>query len=331
MAKTTILVTGGAGYIGSHTCKALAAAGYAPVAYDNLWTGHREFVLWGDFVHGDILDTARLAETLRKYAIKGVIHFAARSDVGESVTKPEEYYHNNISGTLSLLNAMRSQNVRAIVVSSSCAVYGTPKETPITEDCPCSPVNPYGFTKLAMERMLDEFETPFNIKSAALRYFNAAGADVEGEVGEWHDPETHLIPRVFMAVNGLLPGLQIFGDDYDTPDGTCVRDYIHVADLADAHVRAVSYLEKGGESVKLNLGTGNGCSVKDLVIASEKILGRPVPHSMHGRRAGDAPVLVADPSRAKNLLGWEAERSGLEHILQTAAAFAEKLAAQNRP
>lgn len=326
MTKTTILVTGGAGYIGSHTCKALAAAGYDPVVYDNLWTGHREFVRWGDFVHGDILNTARLAETLRKYAIKGVIHFAARSDVGESVTKPEEYYQNNISGTLSLLTAMRSQGVRTVVVSSSCAVYGTPEVVPITEDCPRHPVNPYGFTKYAMERMLDEFEAPFGIKSAALRYFNAAGADADGEVGEWHDPETHLIPRVFMAASGLLPGLRIFGDDYDTPDGTCVRDYIHVTDLADAHVRALAYIEKDGESVKLNLGTGTGCSVKELVAMAEKVLGRPVPHSIHGRRAGDAPVLVANAAKAKEVLGWEAKQSGLEHILRTAAAFTEKIA-----
>lgn len=328
MAKTTVLVTGGAGYIGSHTCKALADAGYTPVVYDNLWTGHREFARWGDFVHGDLLDTARLAEILRKYAVRGVIHFAARSDVGESVTRPEEYYHNNISGTLSLLNAMRSQNVGVIVVSSSCAVYGTPKIVPITEDCPRHPVNPYGFTKLAMERMLDDFEEPFAIKSAALRYFNAAGADPDAGIGEWHDPETHLIPRVIMAANGIPPGLRIFGDDYDTPDGTCVRDYIHVADLADAHVRAFAHLEKGGESLKLNLGTGKGYSVRELVTAAEKVMGRPVPHAVHGRRAGDAPVLVADASRAKAALRWEAKQSGLEHILRTAAAFAEKLAAK---
>ncbi|CAK7055139.1 MAG: UDP-glucose 4-epimerase [Desulfovibrio sp.] len=325
MAKTAVLVTGGAGYIGSHTCKALALAGYNPIAYDNLWTGHRELVRWGDFVHGDILDTARLAETMRKYAIQGVIHFAARSDVGESVTKPEEYYHTNISGTLSLLNAMRAQNVRFIVVSSSCAVYGTPKTVPIAEDCPRHPVNPYGFTKLAMERMLDEFETPFGITSAALRYFNAAGADAEGETGEWHDPETHLIPRVFMAANSLAPELHIFGDDYDTSDGTCVRDYIHVADLATAHVKALAHLEKGGESIKLNLGTGRGYSVKELVATAETILGRAVPHSIHGRRAGDAPTLVADASKAKEVLGWQAEQSGLEHILRTAAAFADVL------
>lgn len=328
MTKTAVLVTGGAGYVGSHTCKALAAAGYDPVVYDNLWTGHRELVRWGDFVHGDILDTARLAHTMRTRAIAGVIHFAARSDVGESVTKPEEYYHNNISGSLSLLNAMRSQNVRFIVVSSSCAVYGTPEIVPITEACPRNPVNPYGFTKLAMERMLDEFETPFGIRSAALRYFNAAGADAEGETGEWHEPETHLIPRVFMAANGVIPGLKIFGDDYDTPDGTCVRDYVHVTDLADAHVRALAHLEGGGGSIKLNLGSGRGFSVKELVATAESVLGRPIPHSMHARRAGDAPVLVADASGAEKTLGWRTKQSGLEHILRTAAAFAEKLAAR---
>jgi UDP-glucose-4-epimerase GalE len=328
MAKTAILVTGGAGYIGLHTCKALAAAGYDPVAYDKLWTGHREIVRWGDFVHGDILDTVRLAETMRKYAVTGVIHFAARSDVGESVTKPEEYYHTNISGTLSLLNAMRSQNVRAVVVSSSCAVYGTPETIPIKEDCPCRPVNPYGFTKLAMERMLEEFERPFGIRSAALRYFKPPKRMPIAKPVSGTTPETHLIPRVFMAANGLLPGIHIFGDDYDTPDGTCVRDYIHVADLADAHVRALAYLEKGGESLRLNLGTGKGWSVKELVTTVEKVIGRSVPHSIHGRRAGDAPVLVVEVSRAKDVLGWEPKHSGLEPILLIAAAFAARLAAE---
>jgi UDP-glucose-4-epimerase GalE len=320
MAKTTILVTGGAGYIGSHTCKALQAAGFTPLVYDNLSTGHRELVRWGDFVHGDILDTPRLESVLRKFAIGGVIHFAARAYVGESVISPDEYYETNIAGTLGLLRAMRAADVRRAVVSSSCAVYGQPPETPISENCPLLPINPYGFTKYAMERMLDDFGAAFGLAGVALRYFNAAGCDQQAETGEMHEPETHLIPRVIKAALGRIPPLEVFGSDYPTPDGTCVRDYVHVTDLAAAHVRALSYLFDGGPSIKLNLGTGNGCSVMEIIKAVQAVLRQETPHVMRPRRAGDPPCLVADAAKAKSVLGWIPEHSDLETIAQSAVA-----------
>ena len=319
-----ILVTGGAGYIGSHTCKALQAAGFMPVVYDNLSTGHRALALWGDFVHGDILDTPRLENILRKFAIGGVIHFAARAYVGESVISPDEYYATNIAGTLSLLRAMRAADLGRIVVSSSCAVYGQPFETPISEICPLLPINPYGFTKYAMERLVDDFGNAFDFAGVALRYFNAAGCDRHGETGEMHDPETHLIPRAIKAALGYIPPLEVFGGDYPTPDGTCVRDYVHVTDLADAHVRALSYLFDGGPSVKLNLGTGKGFSVMAIINTVQAVLRKEVSHVMKPRRAGDPPCLIADATRAKSVLGWVPENSDLETIVQSAAAWEQR-------
>lgn len=299
-----VLVTGGAGYIGSHTCKELARQGHTVVVYDNLSTGHRRFVKWGDFYYGDILDTQRLRACLHQHKPDGIIHFAASAYVGESVENPGKYFRNNVSGTLSILEAMRDENIPHIVVSGTCAVYGQPETVPIDESCPTAPINPYGASKLFMERMLADFHTAHALNWVSLRYFNAAGADTEGELWEDHDPETHLIPRVIMAAKGQIPEVQIFGDDYPTPDGTCIRDYVHVCDLARAHVLAMQYLMDGGESQPLNLGTGQGLSVMDIVRGVEEALGTKVPYSIVPRRAGDPAVLVADATRAGDVLGW---------------------------
>lgn len=316
-----ILVTGGAGYIGSHTCKTLAGRGHTVVTYDNLSTGHRQLVRWGDFEHGDILDTQRLRACLRRHRIEGVIHFAASAYVGESVVDPGKYFRNNVCGTLSILEAMRDEGVPHIVVSGTCAVYGCPERMPITEDTPTSPINPYGTSKLFMERMLADFEVAHGLRWMSLRYFNAAGCDPDGETGEWHDPETHLIPLALMAAAGRIPRLEIFGDDYPTPDGTCIRDYVHVMDLADAHVRGVNVLAQGGKSQPINLGTGRGFSIREVLAAVEEVTGAAVPHVMSARRAGDPPVLVADADRAKAVLGWKMSHSLLHDILKTEWAW----------
>jgi UDP-glucose-4-epimerase GalE len=316
-----ILVTGGAGYIGSHACKALAMAGYTPVAYDNLVYGHREAVRWGPFIEADLADTARLAEALRHHDIAAVMHFAAFAYVGESMTKPQLYFRNNLVNTLGLLDAMREAGVRHIVFSSTCATYGTPERMPITEDTPQRPVNPYGESKLMVERALHWYAGAYGVAYAALRYFNAAGADPEGEIGEAHDPETHLVPLILDAALGKRPQIDIFGTDYATPDGTAIRDYIHVQDLAEAHVAAIRHLLAGGESLQLNLGTGSGHSVREVIAAAERITGRPIPRRETGRRPGDPPALVADPGRAKALLGWSARMSDLETIISTAWAW----------
>jgi len=313
-----ILVTGGAGYIGSHTCKALAHQGHTVVVYDNLSTGHRELVRWGDFVYGDILDTQRLRSCIRQHQIEGIIHFAASAYVGESVVDPAKYFRNNVCGTLSILDAMRDEGVPYIVVSGTCAVYGSPEKMPITEDTPTNPINPYGASKLFMERMLADFEQAHGIRWMSLRYFNAAGCDPDGETGEWHDPETHLIPRVLMAAAGQLSELKIFGNDYPTPDGTCIRDYVHVTDLADAHLRAMDYLRREKLSQKLNLGTGHGISINDIVHIAENITGRTVPTTIADRRMGDPATLIADAEQAKYLLQWQARHSTPDVMLSTA-------------
>lgn len=322
----TILVTGGAGYIGSHTCKALALAGHTVIVYDNLSTGHREFVRWGDFVYGDIRDTQALRACCKRYTPDGVIHFAASAYVGESVVNPSKYFHNNVVGTLSLLDALRDEGVCNIVVSGTCAVYGQPAVVPIDEDCPPHPINPYGASKLFMERILADYATAYGLHWCSLRYFNAAGGSPEGEIGEWHDPETHLIPRVIAAGLGRITSVDIFGNDYDTPDGTCIRDYIHVEDLARAHMLAMQYLMDSGESMPLNLGTGHGASVREIVAGVGDIIGKPVPHAVRPRRPGDPDRLVADAARAKKVLGWEATAS-LEKILSDACVYARKLPA----
>lgn len=315
--RTHVLVTGGAGYIGSHAAKALANAGLIPVAYDSLVLGHRSAVRWGPFVEGDIGDKAKLVETVRRFEISDVLHFAAFAYVGESVRRPELYFHNNVVKSLVLLDALMESKVSSIVFSSSCATYGSPDRMPITEDTPQNPVNPYGETKLVIERALRWYGAAHNISWTALRYFNAAGADGDGELGEEHDPETHLIPLVLDAALGRGI-IEIYGDDYPTPDGTCVRDYIHVSDLADAHVSALRYLGAGGKSTALNLGTGMGHSVAEVIRAAERVTGRQIPHRVASRRPGDPPVLVADPSRAARVLEWIPRMSSLENIVSSA-------------
>ena len=322
--KMKVLVTGGAGYIGSHTCKELAKQGHIPIVYDNLSTGHREFVKWGDFIHGDIKDTQYLRNCLQKFKPDGIIHFAAYAYVGESVINPGKYFDNNVAGTLSLLSAMRDENIKNIVVSSTCAVYGQPDEIPISENCPTYPINPYGRTKLIMEQMLNDFKVAHGINWSALRYFNAAGCDEDCEIGEWHDPETHLIPRVIMAALGKIDELQVFGNDYPTPDGTCIRDYVHVQDLATAHILALKFLVDGKESCAFNLGTGFGFSVQEIINGLEKIIDKKIPFSVVKRRAGDPAKLIANPVKSNDILGWKCKKSGLENILQTALNWSVK-------
>ncbi|HEY3917506.1 MAG TPA: UDP-glucose 4-epimerase GalE [Stellaceae bacterium] len=320
----SILVTGGAGYIGAHACKALAKAGFEPVAYDNLVYGHREAVRWGPFVQGDIGDRALVAETIRRHGVAAVMHFAAFAYVGESVEQPEKYFHNNVVNTLAMLEAMRASSVKTIVFSSTCATYGLPETMPIREDTPQRPVNPYGETKLMIERALHWFGVAYELRHVALRYFNAAGADPDGEIGEDHQPETHLIPLILDAAAGRRAQINVYGTDYPTPDGSAIRDYIHVQDLADAHVRALRYLEDGGESCALNLGTGHGHSVRETIDAARRVTGRAIPSRDSARRPGDPPVLVADPSRARATLGWIPALGALDQIIGTAWAWHEK-------
>jgi UDP-arabinose 4-epimerase len=317
----TILVTGGAGYVGSHACKALARAGYRPVAYDSLVRGHPEAVRWGPLVQADLADAQRLIETIRRFEVAAVLHFAAFAYVGESVEKPGLYFRNNVANTLTLLEAMRTSSVRHIVFSSTCATYGIPDRVPIAEGAPQRPVNPYGESKLMVERVLHWYGAAHGFTHAALRYFNAAGADPEAEIGEDHQPETHLIPLVLEAAMGRRAEIDVLGTDYPTPDGTAVRDYIHVQDLAEAHVKALHLLLRGGLSITVNLGTGVGHSVREVIAAAERVTGRRVPRRAAPRRSGDPPVLVADPSRARELLGWSPKLSDLDTIIKTAWAW----------
>jgi UDP-arabinose 4-epimerase len=313
-----ILVTGGAGYIGSHACKALAKAGYTPVAYDNLVYGHEWVVKWGPFEKGDILDRKRLDEVINQYQPAAIMHFAAYAYVGESVELPGKYYRNNVTGSLTLLEAMRDHGVPNFIFSSTCATYGEPDQIPIPEDHKQAPINPYGHSKLMIEQMLSDFDTAHGLKSVSLRYFNAAGADPEGETGEDHNPETHLVPLALDAAAGKRPSITIFGDDYDTPDGTCIRDYIHVTDLADAHVKALKYLEQGGDSTKYNLGNGKGFSVKEVIDTAKKVTGKEIPVVLGTRRPGDPPRLVGDAARIRKELDWSPEYAELETIIDTA-------------
>lgn len=321
MSTHRVLVTGGAGYIGSHTSKLLSAKGLEPVVYDNLVTGNRSSVRWGPFVHGDILDTTHLAQTLMQYQPEAVIHFAASAYVGESVEDPSKYYRNNVAGTQSLLNACRLAKIDKIIFSSSCATYGVPASLPIKETTPQAPINPYGRTKLIAEHMLQDYAAAYGQRYVALRYFNACGADPDGELGEWHDPETHLIPRALLAAGGTIPHLTVFGHDYETADGTCIRDYIHVNDLARAHLLAFDYLNAGGENLAVNLGTGKGSSIREILDTIARTTGREVPIELHPRRAGDPPTLYADPSLAEKTLGFSTEFSDLDTIVRTAAPF----------
>ena len=321
MMSQSVLVTGGAGYIGSHACKALARAGYIPVTYDNLSRGHRHAVRWGPLVEGEIADRTALVAALREHRVSSVMHFAAFAYVGESGTDPALYYRNNVVGTLALLDAMREAGAVRLVFSSTCATYGLPERVPIAETTPQHPVNPYGETKLTIERALHWYGEAYGLRSVALRYFNAAGCDRDGEIGEEHDPETHLIPLVLRAALGSGPPVSIFGTDYPTPDGTAVRDYIHVEDLASAHVRALGYLSDGGGSAAANLATGRGYSVREIIAAVARAVGHDVPQREAPRRAGDPPALVADPTLARSLLGWQAECSDLDTIIGTALAW----------
>ena len=320
-SRPNALVTGGAGYIGSHACKALATAGFVPVVYDNLSTGHRDFVRWGPLVEGDLLDKRTLAHAFLEHRPAVALHFAACAYVGESFDDPARYYANNVIGALHLLDAARSAGNVPIVFSSSCAVYGEPDAVPIIENTVLAPVNPYGRTKLAVEHALADYEAAYDLHSVRLRYFNASGCDPDGEVGESHEPETHLVPRAILAAMGNLDEIAVFGDDYPTPDGTAVRDYVHVTDLADAHVAAVRHLLDGGDGVAVNLGTGHGFSVREVVDAVERVTGLQVPRRVAARRQGDPAVLVADGSRARRLLGFTAPHSGLETIVRTAHAW----------
>jgi UDP-glucose 4-epimerase/UDP-arabinose 4-epimerase len=316
-----VLVTGGAGYIGAHTAKALGERGFRPIVYDNLSSGFREAVRWGELVEGDIRDRETLARAFRKYDVKRVIHFAGLIEVGRSVAQPDLFWEINVAGTTSLLTAMREAGVERIVFSSSAAVYGQGGRGPlenIPEDAPKAPSSPYGDTKLACEWMIAAQCKAYGLTGVALRYFNAAGADPSGLIGEAHEPETHLIPLAMAAGLGDGKPLTVFGEDFDTPDGTCLRDYIHVNDLAAAHVAALQVDLPAGAFEAANVGTGQGHSVKAVVQAVGRALGRPVPHSVGGRRAGDPPSLVADPSRAKALLGWEPVCSSLDEIVRDA-------------
>ncbi|UVD56582.1 UDP-glucose 4-epimerase GalE [Rhizobium sp. Pop5] len=304
MAGETVLVVGGAGYIGSHTCLDLANKGYKPVVFDNFSNGHREFVKWGPAEEGDIRDRARLDEVLAKHKPAAILHFAALIEVGESVKDPVSFYENNVIGTLTLLSAAQAADINAFVFSSTCATYGLPQSVPLDETHRQVPINPYGRTKYIVEQALADYDQYRSLRSVVLRYFNAAGADFEGRIGEWHQPETHAIPLAIDAALGRRQGFKVFGSDYETRDGTCVRDYIHVLDLADAHVRAVEYLLKGGESVALNLGTGTGTTVKELLGAIEDVSNRPFPVEYIGRREGDSHTLVANNDKARDVLGW---------------------------
>lgn len=318
MPGKTVLVTGGAGFIGSHTCKALAQAGYLPVCYDNLFRGLASAVKWGPLEVGDILDPLRLAEVILKHKPTAVIHFAALAYVGESVAEPANYYRVNVTGSHTLLEVMRDHRVSSMVFSSSCATYGVPESLPIVETQLQQPVNPYGMTKLIGEKMLIDYAHAYGLRSIGLRYFNAAGSDPDGEIGENHDPETHLIPLVLQAALGTRPDVTIFGTDHGTPDGTCIRDYVHVSDLARAHVLALKLLEQGLSQEFINIGNGEGISVAEIVATARKITGRPIQARNGPRRAGDPAVLVADATKARHMLGWTPQHPAVATMIDHA-------------
>lgn len=319
-----ILVTGGAGYIGSHTAMVLAAAGHEPVVFDDMSQGHDWAVKWGPLERGSLSDPARLAQVFAAHPIDAVVHFAASALVGESMTNPAKYFRNNTVATLNLLDAMRDAGVSTLVFSSTCATYGDPVRVPIDEAHPQVPVNPYGESKLMIEKIMRWYGEAYGLRWMALRYFNAAGADPEGRIGEDHDPESHLIPLVIGAAQGARPPVKIFGTDYPTADGTAIRDYIHVLDLADAHLRALDRLRSGTASQAINLGTGRGHSVREVVDTIARVAGKPVPVVESPRRPGDPPELVAAPERARDVLGWTCRYAELETIVRHAWAWQEK-------
>lgn len=319
MTRGTVIVTGGAGFIGSHACLDLSGAGYRPVAVDNLRTGHADAVKWGPLERLDVRDTDGLIEVIRRHNADAVMHFAAAAYVGESVEKPGLYYDQNVGGMISVLRAMEVTGLRKLVFSSSCATYGEPDTMPIREDTPQQPINPYGRTKLICEQMIRDNAAAWGLSFALLRYFNASGADPAGQLSERHDPETHLLPLALQATSGQRGPLKVFGTDYDTPDGTCVRDYVHVSDLARAHQLALRHLDAGKDSVALNLGTGRGHSIFEIIAAIEAVTGRKTPWEAAPRRPGDPPVLVADTSAASRILDFTARHAGIEDILRHAA------------
>jgi len=313
-----ILVVGGAGYIGSHINKLLNQQGYETVVFDNLVYGHREAVKWGALEIGDLSDKDRIEEVFEKYRIEAVFHFAAYAYVGESVTNPSKYYHNNVANTLNLLDVMVKHDVKYIVFSSTCATYGVPNEVPITENMPQNPINPYGASKKMVERVLADYHNAYGLNYGCLRYFNAAGADPDGEIGESHEPETHLIPLVLAAAAGDRENIKVFGTDYPTRDGSCIRDYIHVTDLADAHKRAMDYLKNGGESTCMNLGNCIGNSVLEVIEAAKEVTGKEIPVVLDDRRAGDPPALVGSAKKAEDVLGWKPQYGDIKVILKHA-------------
>jgi UDP-arabinose 4-epimerase len=317
-----VLVTGGSGYIGSHTVRELADGGHEAIIYDNLSTGHRRFSEGYEFIEGDIAEESLLASVLPR--VDAVMHFAASAYVGESVSNPRKYFQNNVESALKLMDAVLASPVRLFIFSSTCATYGVPAVLPITEDSAKEPINPYGATKLFFERVLSAYSVSHGLRYVALRYFNAAGAHASGSIGEIHDPETHLVPLLLKAVLGTAPALRVFGKDLDTPDGSCIRDYIHVSDIGAAHVLALNYLANGGDSISLNLGTGKGTSIRELIGTFERLTGLEVQHEFVAPRAGDPPVLYADPAKANVILGWRAQRN-LEEILRSAWAWQQRL------
>ncbi len=315
---TPILVVGGAGYIGSHTCKYLAENGYHPIVFDNFSEGHRDFVRWGPVVEGDIGDRAALDAAIAEHKPAAIIHFAALIEVGESVKDPERFYHNNVSGLLTLAGAAKDAGNIPVIFSSTCATYGVPQAAVLTEDHPQNPISPYGRTKLMAERILQDFDMAYGLRSVSLRYFNACGAADDGSIGEAHKIESHLIPRAILARLGHIDDFAIFGDDYDTPDGSCVRDYIHVTDLAQAHLKAAEYLMNGGKTDQFNIGSGNGFSVFEIIKAVEKVSGGKVPLTMGPRRAGDPPLLVGSNEKAREVLGFDPKFSDVEYVVESA-------------
>jgi UDP-arabinose 4-epimerase len=324
MSSGSILVTGGAGYVGAHACKALYRAGYRPVVVDNLSTGHKDFVRWGPLIEADIREADTVRDAIRTHDVRAVLHFAGSAYVGESVADPQKYYENNVVASLSLFHAMLEAGCRSIVFSSSCAVYGEPESLPILETSPKNPASPYGASKLMVERILSDFAPAYGVKAISLRYFNASGADPEGEIGELRNPETHLIPRALMAIQGYLSDFALFGTDYPTPDGTAIRDYIHVSDLAEAHVTAVARLLGGCKGGAFNLGTGEGHSVKEVLDAIADETRETLSVSKASRREGDPPELVADASLSRAELGFAPRLSDLKTIIATAFAWHQR-------
>ncbi len=313
-----ILITGGAGYIGSHANKYLASKGLETVVFDNLIYGHKEFAKWGHFVHADLANIDAIRECFDRFPIDAVMHFSSFAYVGESVINPQKYYKNNIITTLNLLEVMLEKKVKDFIFSSTCATYGVPEQMPIAEETPQKPINPYGRTKLMIENILEDYSAAYGIRYAALRYFNAAGADPDCEIGEWHSPETHIIPLVLDAALGVRDSISVFGSDYATPDGTCVRDYVHVNDLAQAHFLALEYLRHEGKNLRLNLGNGNGYSVMEVIESARRISARDIKVIKAERRAGDPDILIGSSTRAKSVLGWNPEFAALDTIINTA-------------